>query len=78
MTSLLRFSVIAASRGEGLHPELRDLLERAATFPNTEVMHRDGMLQAGSPPASRDSEPLSDVISLLCHCRRVKQDLGKT
>jgi hypothetical protein len=78
MTSLLRFSAIAASRGEGLHPELRDLLERAATFPNTEVMHRDGMLQAGSPPASRDSEPLSEVISLLCHCRRVKQDLGKT
>jgi hypothetical protein len=78
MTSLLRFSAIAASRGEGLHPELRDLLERAATFPNSEVIHHDGMLQAGSPPASRNSEPLSDVISLLCHGRRVKQDLSKT
>jgi hypothetical protein len=73
MRSLLKFSAIAASRGEGLHPRLRDLFERAATSPNSEVIHHDGMLQAGLPPA-RNSEPLGDVISLLCHCRRVKQD----
>jgi hypothetical protein len=78
MTSLLKFSAIAALHGEGLHPKLRDLFERAAAFPNSEVMHHDGMLQAGSPPASRNSGPLGDVISLLCHCRRVKQDLRKT
>jgi len=70
MTSLLKFSAIAASRGEGLHPKLRDLFERVAMFPNSEVMHHDGMLQAGPPPASRNSEPLGDVLSPLCHGRR--------
>jgi hypothetical protein len=64
MKSLLNFSAIAALRGEGLHPKLRDLFERAATFPNSEVMHHDGMLQAGSPPASRSSEPLGDVVAM--------------
>jgi hypothetical protein len=78
MTSLLKFSAIAASRGEGLHPKLCDLFERVAMFPNSEVIHHDGMLQAGSPPASGNSEPLGDIISRLCHCRRVKQDLSRT
>ena len=74
MTSLLKFSAIAASRGEGLHPKLRDCFERIATFPNSEVIHYDGLLQVGSPPASRNSESPGDVMSLLCHRRRVKQD----
>ncbi len=78
MTSLLKFSAIAASRGEGLHPKLRDLFERVAMFPNSEVLHHDGMLQAGPPPASRNSESLGDVLSPLCHGRRVKQDLSST
>jgi hypothetical protein len=71
MTSLLKFNAIAASRGEGLHPKLRDLFERAATFPNSEVMHYDGMLQAGSPTASENSEPPGGVISLLRRLQRV-------
>jgi hypothetical protein len=33
MTSLLKFGAIAASRGEDLHPKLRDLFERVAMFP---------------------------------------------
>jgi hypothetical protein len=70
MTSLLKFSAIAASRGEGLHPKLCDLFERVATFPNSEILHDDGMLQSGPLPGSRTSEPLGDVISLLRHCRR--------
>jgi hypothetical protein len=70
MTSLLKFSAIAAPRGEGLHPKLRDLFERVATFPNSEVVRHDGMLQAGTLTGSRTSEPLGDVISPLCHCRR--------
>ena len=78
MTSLLKFGAIAASRGEGLHPKLRDLFERVAMFPTSEVIHHDGMLQAGSPPASGNSEPLGDIISRLCHCRRVTQDLSRT
>lgn len=74
MTSLLKFSALAASRGEGLHPKLRDLFERVATFPNSEILHHDGMLQAGPPPASGNSEPPGDVISLLC--RSVPSEIG--
>jgi hypothetical protein len=73
MTSLLKFSAIAASRGEGLHPKLRDLFERAATFPNSELMHHDGMLQAGSPPASKSSGSAGGAFSLLRRLQRVQQ-----
>ncbi len=53
MTSLIKFSTIAASRGEGLHPKLRDLFERAAARPFSEPSIRgDGMLQAGPDPVS--------------------------
>jgi hypothetical protein len=65
MTSFLKFSAIAASRGEGLHPKLRDLFERAGAFPNSEVVHQDGMLQAGPPPPAKNSESLGGVILLL-------------
>ena len=53
MISLHQFSVFATSRGEGLHPKLRTILERAAASPFSEVSIRhDGMLQAGPDPAS--------------------------
>jgi hypothetical protein len=53
MTSFHQFSVFAASRGEGLHPKLRALLERAAASPFSEVsMRHDGLMQAGPSPAS--------------------------
>ncbi len=53
MTSSNQFNAFTASRGEGLHPKLRDLLERAAASPFSEVSIRhDGMLQAGPNPAS--------------------------
>ena len=53
MTSSNQFNAFAASRGEGLHPKLRDLLERAAASPLSETSVRhDGMLQAGPNPAS--------------------------
>jgi hypothetical protein len=43
----------AASRGEGLHPKLRDLLKREAEIPFSEIaIRRDGMLQAGPNPES--------------------------
>jgi hypothetical protein len=52
MTSSGQFNAFAASRGEGLHPKLRDLLERAAASPFSETSVRhDGMLQAGPNPA---------------------------
>jgi hypothetical protein len=53
MTTSNQFNAFVASRGEGLHPKLRDLLERVAASPFSEVSIRhDGMLQAGPNPAS--------------------------
>ena len=53
------FDAIAALRGEGLRPELRALLDRAATGHSTELFVRaDGMLQSGPdavPGPSRDN-----------------------
>jgi hypothetical protein len=51
MTSTYQFNAFAASRGEGLHPKLRELLEREAAIPFSEIaIRRDGMLQAGPNP----------------------------
>jgi hypothetical protein len=53
MTSFHQFNVFAASRGEGLHPKLRALLERAAASPFSGVsMRHDGLIQAGPSPDS--------------------------
>jgi hypothetical protein len=53
MVNFLNFHVFAAARGEGLHPELRLLFERAATSPVSDVaIRRDGLLQSGPDPAS--------------------------
>jgi hypothetical protein len=56
MTSFHHFSAFAASRGEGLRPKLRALLERTATSPFIDLSIRDGFLQAGPNP---DSEIVS-------------------
>jgi hypothetical protein len=57
MTFFHQFNVFAASRGEGLHPKLRALLERAAASPFSEISVRhDGLIQAGPSP---DSEVIS-------------------
>ncbi len=64
MTSSYQFNAFAASRGEGLHPKLRDLLERAAASPLSETSIRhDGMLQAGPNPASELVELNGTVVS---------------
>lgn len=57
MTSFREFDVLAAARGDGLHPKLRDLLERAAQsrFSEQQVRH-DGLLQAGPSPQSEARE----------------------
>ena len=65
MNSFHQFSVLAASRNEGLHPKLRALLERAAASPFSELsMRKDGLIQAGPSP---DSEVVSsrDNVALL-------------
>jgi len=53
MTCFHQFDVYAATRGEGLHPKLRALLERASASPFSEVSRRhDGLIQAGPSPHS--------------------------
>jgi hypothetical protein len=53
MTSPDQFNAFLASRGEGLHPKLRELLDRTAALPFSAVARRqDGMLQAGPDPES--------------------------
>jgi hypothetical protein len=53
MTSLHQFSAFAESRGEGLHPKLRALMEIAAASPFSKAsLRHDGMIQAGPSPES--------------------------
>jgi len=53
MSSSNLFNAFATARGEGLHPKLRELFDRAAARPLSELAVRgDGMLQAGPNPAS--------------------------
>jgi hypothetical protein len=62
MTLFHQFSVFAASRGEGLHPKLQALLQRAAAAPLSEFSARhDGLVQAGSSP---DSEGASSRVNV--------------
>jgi hypothetical protein len=64
MTSSDRFNTFAAARGEGLHPTIRELLERAAASPSWAVAVRhDGMLQAGPSPQSEMGASDGSVIS---------------
>jgi hypothetical protein len=72
MTSFHQFSAFAASRGEGLHPRLRALLERAAASPFSEVSIRsDGMIQAGPSP---DSEVVSPLVNVTPFSRERRED----
>ena len=71
MTSSNQLNAFAHSRGEGLHPKLRDLLERAAASPSSEVSIRhDGMLQAGPNPASEMMTSRGTVTSFPHEKRR--------
>ena len=72
MTSFREFNALAASRGDGLHPKLRELLERAAQSPfsQTQVRH-DGMLQAGPSPQSEVREA-SNIAALPRESRPVE------
>jgi hypothetical protein len=63
MTFLRSFGAVAASRGEGLHPKLRSLLERAAAAPFSELSIRhDGLTQAGPNP---DSEIILSRVNVI-------------
>jgi hypothetical protein len=61
MTSRSAFNAFVVARGEGLHPKLRELFDRAASRPFSELTVRgDGMLQAGPDPASDTRAALSN------------------
>jgi hypothetical protein len=67
MISFHQFSAVAASRGEGLHPKLRALLERAAISPFSEAsMRHDGLIQAGPSP---DSEIVASRVNVTLFSR---------
>ena len=75
MTFFHQFSVFAASRGEGLHPKLRALLERAAASPFSEVsMRRDGLIQAGPSP---DSEVVSSGVNVIPFSREPTRPVSR-
>jgi hypothetical protein len=62
MTLFYQFSVFAESRGEGLHPKLRSLLEQTAASPFSEVsMRDDGLIQARPSPDSDVVSPRATV-----------------
>jgi hypothetical protein len=72
MTFFHQFSVFAASRGEGLHPNLRALVERATASPFSEVSIRsDGMIQAGPSP---DSEVVATQVNVTPFSRERGED----
>lgn len=63
MTSFYQFCAFAASRGEGLHPKLRALLEEAASSPLSKVsLRHDGLIQAGPDP---ESEAVSSRVNVV-------------
>jgi hypothetical protein len=62
MTLFNQFSVLAEARGEGLHPKLRALLERAAASPWSEISVRhDGLIQAGPSPEAEIASSRANV-----------------
>jgi hypothetical protein len=72
--TLLNFSVLAEARGEGLHPKLRALLERAAASPYSEVSVRhDGLIQAGPSP---DSEAVSSRANVTPFSRKLARPVA--
>ena len=66
MTSILNFHAFAATRGEGLRPELRALFERVAATPRSELTAMtDGMIQSGPDPVSAEVSKERGNVSLL-------------
>lgn len=62
MTSLHQFSAFAESRGEGLHPKLRAVMEIAAASPFSKVsLRHDGMIQAGPSPETEIASSRASV-----------------
>ena len=64
-SSFLDFHAFAATRGEGLRPELRALFERVAVAPRSELTARnDGMIQSGPDPVPAEVSKERGNVSL--------------
>jgi hypothetical protein len=62
MKTFLDIDAAAAARGDGLRPELRQLFERAASSPISELARRpDGMLQSGPDPDAQEVPERANV-----------------
>src|ERR1700710_972077 len=58
-----KFHSIAALCGDGLRLELRELFDRLAVDPNSELFVRhDGMLQSGPDPKSIEAPPVERAV----------------
>jgi len=65
MTSFLNFHAFAATRGDGLRPELRALFERVSAAPRSELTVRnDGMVQSGPDPISAEVTKQRENVAL--------------
>jgi len=66
MTSFLNFHAFAATRGDGLRPELRALFERVAAAPRSGLtLGNNGMIQSGPDPISAGVAKEQGKVSLL-------------
>jgi len=74
MTSFPNFHAFAATRGNGLRPELRALFERLAAAPRSELtLRNDGMIQSGPDPISAEITKEQRNVSLLSNLQVPKQ-----
>src|SRR6266481_5046680 len=65
MTSFLNFHAFAATRGDGLRPELRALFERVAAAPRSGLtLGNNGMIQSGPDPISAEVTREQGNVSL--------------
>ena len=65
MTSFLNFHAFAATRGDGLRPELRALFERVSAAPRSELTVRnDGMVQSGPDSISAEVTKQRENVAL--------------
>jgi hypothetical protein len=65
MKTFLNLDAAAEARGEGLRPELRQLFERTASSPFSELARRhDGMVQSGPDPDSQEVPERANVSQL--------------
>jgi hypothetical protein len=74
MTAFLNFHALAAARGEGLHPKLRLLFERAAASPASDVAIRPASRMQSAPGPASETAPDRVNVSVLPQTRVAQTD----